>query len=153
MFRRQELDLLEKLLNVAGMPLSLDDIQFTILCQNYDNDPLIIYGLYQGIVGAPDIRTSAYTGDDVYRALEENADIFINSNRGTLVARMISSRYRASMTETGSTSPISVRTSRRTCSRSWREGTGRTRGVDEIEPDIDDWTMTDMGGTVPVIGR
>jgi len=39
----------QKLLMVAGIPLSLDDIQFTILRQNYDDDPLIMYGLYQGI--------------------------------------------------------------------------------------------------------
>jgi hypothetical protein len=36
--------------------MSLDDIQFTILRQNYDNDPLIIYGLYQGNIGGPNIR-------------------------------------------------------------------------------------------------
>lgn len=73
----------EKLLNVAGVPLSLDDIQYTILGNNYDNDPLIMYGLYQGIIGGPNIRKSAYTGSNVYRNLERNAREFINSNRGT----------------------------------------------------------------------
>ena len=51
--------------------------------QNYDNDPLIIYGLYQGNIGGPNIRRTAYTGKDVYRALKNNATEFINSNRGT----------------------------------------------------------------------
>jgi hypothetical protein len=32
----------KKVLTVAGVPLSLDDIQFTILRQNYDNTPLVI---------------------------------------------------------------------------------------------------------------
>lgn len=73
----------KKILTVAGVPLSLNDIQFTILRQNYDNDPLIIYGLYQGNIGGPNIRRSAYTGKDVYRALKNNAVEFINSNRGT----------------------------------------------------------------------
>jgi len=73
----------KKLLTVAGIPLSLDDIQFTILRQNYNSDPLIIYGLYQGNIGGPNIRKSAYTGKDVYRALKNNALEFINSNRGT----------------------------------------------------------------------
>ena len=73
----------EKLLNVAGVPLSLNDIHFTILRHNYDNNPLIIYGLYQGIIGGPNIRKSAYSGKNVYFELAENAVEFINSNRGT----------------------------------------------------------------------
>ena len=50
------------LLTVADVPLSLNDIQFTILKTNYDNNPLVMYGLYQGIIGGPNIRKSAYTG-------------------------------------------------------------------------------------------
>ena len=72
-----------KLLTVADVRLSLDDIQYTILRQNYDNNPLIIYGLYQGIVGGPDIRSTAFYGSSVYYDLEENAFRFVNSNRGT----------------------------------------------------------------------
>ena len=45
-----------QLLNVGGVPLSLNDIQFTILKGNYENNPLVIYGLYQGIIGGPNIR-------------------------------------------------------------------------------------------------
>ena len=63
----------KKILNVADVPLSLDDIQYTILKNNYDNNPLIIYGLYQGNIGGPNIRRRAYTGNDVYRALKNNA--------------------------------------------------------------------------------
>ncbi|MGA9573645.1 MAG: DUF547 domain-containing protein, partial [Lysobacterales bacterium] len=72
-----------KVLNVAGVPLSLDDIEYTILKNNYNSDPLIIYGLYQGYIGGPNIRKRAYVGNDVYRALKSNAYEFINSNRGT----------------------------------------------------------------------
>ena len=73
----------KKTLMVAGVPLSLNDIQFTILKQNYENNPLVIYGLYQGIIGGPNIRKSAYTGKYVYADLIDNAIEFINSNRGT----------------------------------------------------------------------
>lgn len=75
--------LAKKSLTVAGIPLSLNDIEFTILRQNYDGDPLIIYGLYQGIIGGPNIRKSAYTGQSVYADLIDNALEFVNSNRGT----------------------------------------------------------------------
>jgi len=70
--------LAKKLLVVEGVSLSLNDIQYTILKQNYDGNPLVIYGLYQGIIGGPNIRTSAYTGKTVYDALTENAVVFIN---------------------------------------------------------------------------
>ena len=72
----------KKLLTVSGISLSLNDIQFTILKENYDNNPLIIYGLYQGIIGGPSIRPFAFSGASVYRALSNNASEFINSNRG-----------------------------------------------------------------------
>jgi hypothetical protein len=72
-----------KILNVADIPLSLNDIQHTILRWNYDNNPLVLYGLYQGVVGGPNIRPQAYTGERVNRDLTDNAKEFINSNRGT----------------------------------------------------------------------
>jgi hypothetical protein len=72
-----------KILNVADIPLSLNDIQHTILRWNYDNNPLELYGLYQGVVGGPNIRPQAYTGERVNRDLTDNAKEFINSNRGT----------------------------------------------------------------------
>jgi len=73
----------QKLLTVAGVKLSLNDIEYKILMEKYNHDPLIIYGLYQGNIGGPNIRNQAYTGKNVYRSLENNANEFINSNRGT----------------------------------------------------------------------
>lgn len=73
----------DRFLVVAGVPLSLNDIQHTILRWNYDSNPLVIYGLYQGVVGGPNIRKVAYTGENVDRLLNDNAEEFINSNRGT----------------------------------------------------------------------
>lgn len=71
----------EKRLTVAGVPLSLDDIQHRILAENW-RDPLVIYGLWQGYVGGPNILPVAFTSANVHRLLKENAAEFINSNRG-----------------------------------------------------------------------
>jgi hypothetical protein len=81
----------QHIVTVAGVPLSLNDIQFTILMENYDADPLILYGLYQGNIGGPNIRKRAYTGATVYRDLKDNAEEFVNSNRGT---NRVSTKYK-----------------------------------------------------------
>ncbi|WP_417449367.1 DUF547 domain-containing protein [Kordiimonas sp.] len=74
----------KKLLRVAGVKLSLDDIHHDILIAKWQ-DPLVMYGLWQGYVGGPNIRREAYTADNVYQLLKENAVEFINSNRGVKV--------------------------------------------------------------------
>ncbi len=71
----------EKLLTVAGVPLSLNNIHQDILIPKWQ-DPLVMYGLFHGYVGSPNIRREAYTPENVYAALKENAREFINSNRG-----------------------------------------------------------------------
>lgn len=74
----------QKILTVAGVRLSLDDIQFAILPKQFPQQPEVIYGLYQGVIGSPNIPTMAYTGSNVQQQLVKNAAEFINSNRGTL---------------------------------------------------------------------
>ena len=73
----------KKILTVSGIELSLNDIQHKILMPKFNNDPLIIYGFYQGIIGGPNIRAKAYKGDSVFQSLKDNAYEFVNSNRGT----------------------------------------------------------------------
>ncbi|MDC8832479.1 DUF547 domain-containing protein [Alteromonas gilva] len=73
----------QKLLNVEGVELSLNDIHFDIIPALYPDEPLVIYGLYQGYKGSPNIRKKAYTGKNVFKNLQDNAQEFINSNRGT----------------------------------------------------------------------
>ena len=85
--------LAKKVLNVGGVPLSLDDIQFTILKEKYHDNPLVIYGLFQGNIGGPSIQTQAFKGHKVWRQLEENATEFVNSNRGTYYDGKISVFY------------------------------------------------------------
>jgi hypothetical protein len=138
----------QDLLTVAGVPLSLNDIQFTILKQNYNSDPLVLYGLYQGVIGGPNIRTAAYNGGTVYNALEENAFRFVNSNRGTFVwsdddVFRVSSFYHRNRAwfpefEADLTKHL----------LEFIEGPEREelRTAAKIKSDIDNWTVTDLGG-------
>ena len=138
----------KKTLNVAGIPLSLNDIQFTILRHNYDNNPLIIYGLYQGIIGGPNIRKIAYSGRNVYGELAENAVEFINSNRGTQsknerVFRVSSLYERNDVFFDESGADLEEHLLR------YLEGEERDRiqVATKIHKDISDWTVTDLYGS------
>jgi hypothetical protein len=142
----------EKILNVAGVPLSLNDIQYTILAGNYDNDPRIMYGLYQGNIGGPNIRKRAYSGENVDRFLQDNAEEFVNSNRGT-----------AADEDTFEVSTLYERNSQYFPSfdRDLKEhlmryisGPERSalQAANTFKPDIDDWTITDVYGTDAQIG-
>jgi hypothetical protein len=72
----------QKHLVVANEKISLNDIK-EIVIHNFGYDPLLIYGFHQGYIASPDIRREPYTGKRVWKILEGNADLFINSNRGT----------------------------------------------------------------------
>ena len=143
----------EKRLNVAGVPLSLNDIQFTILRQNYDGNPLIIYGLYQGIIGGPNIRKKAYTGENVYQALENNAYEFINSNRGTYVRDegnfRVSSFYdRVNVYFPNFESDLTEHLLQYLS----EPEKSALASASKIKADIDDWDVTDVGGSRARIG-
>jgi len=140
--------LLNKTLNVAGVPLSLNDIQYSILRHNYDNNPLIIYGLYQGIIGGPNIRKSAYSGRNIYGELADNAVEFINSNRGTQTKNerifRVSSLYdrnKVFFDESGA--DLTEHLLR------YLEGEehGKLQAATKIKKDISDWTVTDLYGS------
>jgi len=143
----------KKLLTVAGVPLSLNDIQFTILRSNYDNNPLIMYGLYQGIIGGPNIRKTAYKGDNVYRLLEHNAREFVNSNRGTYTENEKVFRV-SSLYERNKAYFPNYDVDLRAHLLQFLEGEERTslQSASKIKPDIDDWTVTDLYGSYQEIG-
>lgn len=143
-----------QLLTVAGVSLSLNDIQFTILKHNYDDNPLVIYGLYQGIVGGPNIRKSAYSGDDVWRALEENADEFVNSNRGTFTREKSGFRVSSLYDRTREFFPeFDADLSQHLLT--FLDGKERValQSASTLKPDIDDYTVTDLGGSRHEVGR
>jgi hypothetical protein len=142
-----------KILNVAGVPLSLDDIQYTILENNYDHDPLIIYGLYQGIIGGPNILKLAYTGTNVYTLLKHNALEFINSNRGTQSER--GNRFRvSSLYDRNREYFPDFQSDLKTHLLAYLDDPerGELQAASTIRPDIDDWTITDLLNSMPRIG-
>jgi hypothetical protein len=145
----------KKSLTISEILLSLNDIQFTILKENYDNNPLIMYGLYQGVIGGPNIRKTAYTGADVYRALKYNAIEFTNSNRGT-------NFIRAKGSEILNVSNLYARNSSYfpdfnadLPAHLLEYLGGKEHGLVNSEtifkPVIEDWTITDLYGTYPVV--
>ena len=143
----------KKILNVAGVPLSLNDIQYTILKNNYNNDSLIIYGLYQGYIGGPNIRRKAYTGNDEYRALKNNASEFVNSNRGTYsqdakVFRVSSLYDRNRVFFPAFKQDLSKHL------LTYLEGSEERelQSATTLKPNIEDWTVTDLGGTTRDLG-
>ncbi|MFC1778053.1 DUF547 domain-containing protein [Pseudomonadota bacterium] len=142
-----------KLLTVAGIPLSLNDIQFTILKQNYKNNPLIMYGLYQGIIGGPNIRKRAYTGENVYRNLVDNAIEFVNSNRGTYIHKSkvfrVSSLYERNKAYFSDFNPDLAEHLLHYLEGAER---GELQAATKVTADIDDWTVTDLYGTYHEIG-
>lgn len=75
-----------KILTVAGVPLSLNDIRLRIVYQQWD-DPRVIYGFFNGAIGGPEIARNAFDGGTVWTQLDRNADEFINSLRGVEVAQ------------------------------------------------------------------
>jgi hypothetical protein len=139
--------LAQKVLNVSGVPLSLNDIQYNILAPNYDNDPLIMYGLFQGIIGGPNIRKRSYTGDNVYRLLQDNAEEFVNSNRGTSSRDgdfEVSSLYeRNQLYFPNFEADLKQHLLR------FIQGPERSalQATDRLFADIDDWTIVDIYGT------
>ncbi|WP_417488138.1 DUF547 domain-containing protein [Maricaulis sp.] len=73
-----------KILTVEGQPLSLNDIRHGIVYANWD-DPRVMYGFFNGSVGSPELRRSAYTGAGVWQELDRTAREFVNSLRGVEV--------------------------------------------------------------------
>ena len=70
----------QKVLNIEGVPLSLLDVE-RILIANWQ-DPMIIYGLFQGSIGGPSLSNTAYSHANVHQLLKKYGDEFVNSNRG-----------------------------------------------------------------------
>lgn len=70
----------QKVVTIEGIPLSLTDIE-SIITGNWDS-PLVIYGFFQGSIGGPTLARNAYSSNNVWQQLENNAIEFVNSNRG-----------------------------------------------------------------------
>lgn len=70
-----------ELVTVAGVALSLDDIEHRILRPIWP-DSLNHYGVNCASVSCPNLLEQAYTGANVYQQLRDNARAYVNSPRG-----------------------------------------------------------------------
>lgn len=71
-------------LNVEGTALSLDNIENKILRPVF-KDARVHYGLNCAAIGCPNLRSQAFKGYNLDRALDEQARTFINNPRGAFV--------------------------------------------------------------------
>lgn len=71
----------DELVSVAGIELTLNDIEHRILRPIWD-DGLTHYGVNCASVGCPNLLTEAFTGDNITRMLRDNARAYVNSRRG-----------------------------------------------------------------------
>ena len=69
-----------KLVQVAGEPLSLNDIRHKIVFANW-SEPQVLYGFWDGAIGGADVMTNAFTGANVWTLLRSNANHYVNSLR------------------------------------------------------------------------
>ena len=145
----------QKLLNVAGVELSLNDIQHKILKTQYESDPLILYGLYQGIIGGPDILKTAFTGKNVYRLLEKNAINFINSNRGTTVNKRFHTVRTSYFYQLNADyfPDFNSDLKQHLLRFANDDVSGEIKLANELNPSITNWKVTDLYGTTQSFGK
>ncbi|WP_108791997.1 DUF547 domain-containing protein [Erythrobacter sp. Alg231-14] len=67
---------------VRGIDMSLRDIRERIVFAHWRN-PKVIYGFWRGEIGGPALERDAFTGDNVSSLLDQAAEDFVNSLRGT----------------------------------------------------------------------
>ncbi len=70
-----------KLMEIAGLRLSLDDIEHAILRRLF-RDPRLHYAINCASLGCPSLRQSAFAGNALEAQLQEAASEFINSPHG-----------------------------------------------------------------------
>lgn len=71
-------------MTVGGQELSMQDIEENILFAGWD-DPNIMFGLYQGIRGGPELPRSPFTGEHVKTQLAEAARAFASESANVRV--------------------------------------------------------------------
>ncbi len=74
-----------KIMNVAGVKLSLDDIEHKILRPVF-KDPRVHYAVNCASIGCPNLAREAFTGANLNAQLDAGASAYINSPRGFSVS-------------------------------------------------------------------
>jgi len=143
----------KKLVNIGSLQLSLSDIQYGILDKNYSKEPLIIYGLYQGYIGSPNINKKAFSGENVYKLLKNNATDFVNSNRGTKIDSLnsleVSSYYARNADYFPNFSNDLKVHLLQFADKTTQEIINKS---DKIEPIVSNWAIADLFGSKRVFG-
>ncbi|MCQ8888298.1 DUF547 domain-containing protein [Pseudoalteromonas carrageenovora] len=143
----------KKLVNIGSLQLSLSDIQYGILDKNYRKEPLIIYGLYQGYIGSPNINKKAFSGKSVYKLLKNNATDFVNSNRGTNIDSLNSLEVSSYYARNADYFPNFSNDLKLHLLQFADETTQEIiNKSDKIEPIINNWAITDLFGSKRVFG-
>lgn len=143
----------KKLVNIGSLQLSLSDIQYGILDKNYRKEPLIIYGLYQGYIGSPNINKKAFSGKNVYKLLKNNATDFVNSNRGTNIDSLNSLEVSSYYARNADYFPNFSNDLKLHLLQFADETTQEIiNKSDKIEPIINNWAITELFGSKRVRG-
>lgn len=71
----------EKLITVEGKAMTLNDIEHRVLRPIWPG-PLNHYGVNCASIGCPNLRTEAYTAENLEESLRANAKAYVNSPRG-----------------------------------------------------------------------
>ncbi|MBL4940739.1 MAG: DUF547 domain-containing protein [Colwellia sp.] len=138
----------EKLLTISGHNISLNYIHHEILLKKFGKNKDVIYGLYQGNIGSPNIRKQAYTAKKVIKQLESNAEEFINSNRGVFKGKKNKLRVSRFYEQSKSLFP-NFKEDLRKQLLYYANGAIRyaIEDASSIRTNIEDWTITDVYGT------
>jgi len=133
-----------KTMSINGVAISIRDIERHVVA-NW-NDPLVIYGFFMGAVGGPNIRATAFTGENVIKSLRNNAVEFVNSLRGYRVwsgQGRVSEHYKLG-------SQYFENFDRDIKAHLLKYALQNTRriieGVEKFRPDSYDWTIADLKG-------
>ncbi len=70
-----------EIIEVAGKPLSLNDIEHRILRPIWQ-DPRTHYAVNCASLGCPNLQAQAFTAENTEQLLEQSAQVFVNSDKG-----------------------------------------------------------------------
>lgn len=132
-----------KVLNVAGMPLSLDDIEHGILRPVF-KDARVHYAVNCASVGCPNLQTQAFTGGQLNAQLDASARAFINHPRAVAVTAdgvAVSSIYKWFKEDFGS-SDAGVLKHLRTFANP--ELTAKLKSANSLDSYRYDWSLNDI---------
>lgn len=132
-----------KVVTVAGQPLSLDEIEHTIL-RGIFKDHRVHFAVNCASVGCPNLARDALTGARLDSMLNEGARAYVNSPRGVRFVDgklQISKIFSWFQTDFGGSSETVLEHIRRYADAELKQ---RLNGVSQIDDTFYDWTLNDL---------